>query len=309
MKQSIRVAALAAATLLCRPGPLSAQPTVTGINIWNVPIDVYLSTNQQGSSLIINDSNCPGTAIIRSCMQQYLASWHSQGASTVRFFLAMTVPLDDPGPFFGSGAPSASEGNYSHPWLYNGGNPTVQTRWLSNLLNFLTDVKNAGMSILPTLSFDPGGPYLYNSGNQASDCAGQGGLLMFYRWVPYGFEQSNRFDDGQGINTCYSGGSPNPYFWGWGPFQSLFGGIVGKAAQAHVTIQELDIMQERNLYYFTIDARLIYDNAHSFDVLGFIRSTLATYGLTARWQRSPAGHRTPFRDSTAPRSTGTQACS
>jgi hypothetical protein len=105
---------------------------------------------------------------------------------------------------------------------------------------------------------------------------------MFYPWLPYGFEQSNRFDDGQDINTCYSGGSSNPeFFWGWAPFESLLSGIIQAAGPqgANVRIEEMDILQERNFYDFTVGARLIYDNVNHVDVLGFIRSTLASGGF------------------------------
>jgi len=264
----------------------------TGINLWNIPIDVYQSTNSQGGFLVIPDSDCPGTAIIQSCVQQYLASWQSQGVSTVRFFVAMTMPMDYPtGNFFSNGSPNVKDGNYSHPWLYNNNDPIVQPQWLANLQAFFADVKNHGMSISPTLSFDPSGPYLYDSANQVLDCAGSG-FLMFYPWLPWGFEQSNgpeqssRDDDGKGINTCYAGGSPPParFWWGWVPFESLFTEIV-KAASAqygvNVPIQEVDIMQERNLYYFPIQARLIYDNQNNFGVLGFIRSTLSANGFSS----------------------------
>jgi hypothetical protein len=197
------------------------------------------------------------------------------------------MPLDYNGPvgggswqYYGGATPRAIDGNYSHPWLYNSGSPTVQTQWLTNLQDFFTDAKNAGMAILPTLSFDPSGPYLYNPVTPVSDCAGTGSL-MFYPWLPYGLEQSNRFDDGDGINTCYPAGASNSeFFWGWSPFQSLFGGLANAMYLSGVTLRELDIMQERNLYYFPIEARLIYDNSHSFDVLGYIRSTLGSYGYS-----------------------------
>lgn len=99
MKHSLSVAALFAATFLCWPGPLSAgfPPTMTGVNIWNVPVDVYQSSNLQGGSLVI--ANCTGnpTPTIQSCMQNYLNNWgKTQGASTVRFSIAMTMPLDYP---------------------------------------------------------------------------------------------------------------------------------------------------------------------------------------------------------------------
>lgn len=69
--------------------------------MWNVPIDVYLSQNQQpGGALVIADTaTCPATTKIQTCIQQYLANWSSQGATTVRFFIGMAVPMDDPGPF------------------------------------------------------------------------------------------------------------------------------------------------------------------------------------------------------------------
>jgi len=220
-------------------------------------------------------------------MQNYLNNWgKTQGASTVRFSIAMTMPLDYPASGnvhwgYETSGPEPWDGEYSHPWLWNNGHPIVQSQWLQNLKAFFADVKAAGLAISPMLSFDPAGPYLYDSANPASDCAGHG-PLMFYPWLPYGFEQSNRFDDGQDINTCYSGGSSNPeFFWGWAPFESLLSGIIQAAGPqgANVRIEEMDILQERNFYDFTVGARLIYDNVNHVDVLGFIRSTLASGGF------------------------------
>lgn len=264
------------------------QQTRTGINIWNLPVDVYTSQNQQAGGLVIAD--CPPTATVRTCIQQFLTTWQSQGVTTIRFFIGTAVPMDDPGPFFmppncqaGTWcgfwtAPNAIQGDYSHPWLYNYGSPTLSSSWRGNLALFFSDVKTyaPGMSISPTLGLDPGGPYLPST---VSDCSGAG-TLMFYRWLPYGQETTTassttaQFDDGDGINTCYSAGSGNPYFWGWGPFEALVSGIASAASQTGVTIQELDILQEHNLYYFTVQARLIYDNAHNFGVLGYVRSVI-----------------------------------
>jgi hypothetical protein len=64
------------------------------------------------------------------------------------------------------------------------------------------------------------------------------------------------------------------------PVQSLITSVISTARAANATIREFEIEQERNLVSFTVQARLIYDNVNSFDVLGYIRSTLQSYGYS-----------------------------
>jgi len=87
---------------------------------------------------------------------------------------------------------------------------------------------------------------------------------------------------------------------GWGPFQSLFSNIILRARQTNIQINEVDIEQERNLVSYTVEARLIYDNISSFDVLGYIRSALQgqSYNSTVATFRLSRNSQMPTRVST-----------
>jgi len=197
----------------------------------------------------------------------------------VRFFIGMSTPLLMPATYFGTtyySNPDISDNGYSHPWLWDqsSNTPYVDGNWLNNLQSFFADATGNGLSAVLTLSFTPASGFLAST---ISECTGQKGLLKFLPWLPYGHTAAGD-EDCKDINDAYkTWAAANPYFqkWGgWGPFQSLFSSIVLRARQTNIQINEVDIEQERNLVSYTVEARLIYDNISSFDVLGYIRSAL-----------------------------------
>ena len=179
----------------------------------------------------------------------------------------------------------AQDGGFSHPWVWNGAGPSVDTTtWQPNLALFFQDLVSYGMAASLTLSLDPVNAYLTSP---ETDCPGTD-HLKFYPWMPYGYVQSTNSVDCQNIYDGYkSWANANPYFWGWGPFQSFVTSVVQTAANTHLQMREFELLQEQNLISFTAEARLIYDNKHNLsgsagvnDVLGSVRSTLQSYGYS-----------------------------
>jgi hypothetical protein len=263
------------------------NPTLTGVNIWNVPVDIYTQPNVDpyaGGALI---KGCSTTWTIQACIRSYLQTWQNQGVTGVRFFIGIAAPLTMPAsyfhdpnysfvPSFTPGSPQSRDGDYSHPWVWNGSGPVIDTsNWQPNLLLFFADLKTYGMSASPSLGLDPGNAYL---SSLEADCRGQV-ALKFLPWMPYGFTPDG-YVDCKDINAAYSAyARNNPYFWGWSPFQSLVTAIVSSAYQVpgHLPLREFEIMQEQNFIAFTVEARMIYDNVHGFDVLQSVRNTLQSY--------------------------------
>jgi hypothetical protein len=155
--------------------------------------------------------------------------------------------------------------------------PSIDTaNWQPNLLLFFQDLRAFGMSASPSLGLDPSNAYLTSL---ELDCYGQT-QLKFLPWIPYGYTPAGD-EDCHDINAAYdTWANGNPYFWGWTPFQSLVATIVGSASSANLSLREFEIMQERNLITFTVEARLIYDNIRGFDVLQSVRNTLQSYGYS-----------------------------
>jgi len=226
---------------------------VTGVNIWNVPVDIYTQSNvdpYNGGPLI---ANCPTTTTIRACIQSYLQTWQSQGVTGVRFFIGVAAPLQmaasyfkEPDGFVASytpGSPLARDGGYSHPWIWNGSQAVIDVaNWQQNLLYFFRDLATYGMAASPSLGLDPGNAYLTSD---QLDCTGAN-QLKFLPWLPYGF-LPNGFEDCQGINDAYkTWANGNPYFWGWGPFSNLVSAVVGSARSAGISLREFETMQERH---------------------------------------------------------------
>jgi hypothetical protein len=51
------------------------NPTLTGVNIWSVPVDIYTHSNvdpTNGGPLI---ANCSTSSTIRACIRSYLQTW------------------------------------------------------------------------------------------------------------------------------------------------------------------------------------------------------------------------------------------
>lgn len=212
------------------------SPTATGVNIWNVPIDIYTSLNQDaynGNVALI--SNCSTSVTIRSCIQGFLASWRGPGGSQpvtgIRFFLGVTAPVSMPASYFSDpsypsfvpaytpSGPTSRDGNYSHPWIWSGSAPVMSPAWASNLALFFDDLAYYGMKASITLGLNPQNAFLTS---EEKDCTGTYNL-KFLPWIPYGFlygGPADGFEDCEDNNDAYSTwANANPYFWGWAPFE------------------------------------------------------------------------------------------
>ena len=197
----------------------------------------------------------------------------------------MGIPIGMPPPaagWYNNSAPQASDGVYSHPWLWNASSnaPVVSSTWLNNLQLAFSDAATYSMSVVLNTSFDTNGAFFASN---ISECTGTKGLLKFMPWMPYGLTGAG-YDDCQGINYAYgTWAAANPYFQAWGgwvPFTSLFSNVVYRARAANVSLREVDIEPERQLDQFTVEARLIYDNISGFNVLEYIRGALQNWGYS-----------------------------
>ena len=281
------------------------SPTQTGINIGALPVDVYTSLNNPlliAAPIQVPAGNglpsfalpgCPSTSTIRSCVQGYLKNWSQQGATNVRVFLGLAIPLDMPlsgsqewvyyynGPQVGTG-PGSRDGSYSHPWIMQGASPIVDTTgWARNLGYFFADAAQAHLTVTVTLSMVPAtaDTHIADPSNQSAvDCANGSLNLMFVPWLPYGqdwnttIQGQGGYDDCTSVYHAYSewayprldgnGNTQDEFFWGWAPFQNLVQTIVNEAAWNGASVPELEIQQEVNLSVSGVLARLIYDNRH-----------------------------------------------
>jgi hypothetical protein len=102
--------------------------------------------------------------------------------------------------------------------------------------------------------------------------------MMFYPWLPFGFEQykdpdtgvTSLIPDGQSINACYTNSLPNPGFWGWTNLKNLLQSVITTATSNSLTVEELDLQNEVDLASYPVMARLIYDNTTSTPVRTFM---------------------------------------
>jgi hypothetical protein len=78
--------------------PVYYRPTQTGVNLWNIPIDLYTANNVDptpgNSGPIV--ASCSAQQSVRSCFQQFLSYWHNQGVTGVRFSIVMSIPIGMP---------------------------------------------------------------------------------------------------------------------------------------------------------------------------------------------------------------------
>jgi hypothetical protein len=243
-------------------------PTATEINLGQFPIDDYFSTN--GAML----PSCYSGYTIQQCVKYFFNNNSSsqpytpnnyvgQGVVGVRFFFSV-------------------DGGYSGstPWDSYG---NVNSQWVTNLQQFLTDLKSYGIQyVTPTPVLMDGNQWGYTyiqPSPPITNCNGSGNLV-FLRWMPFGFDSTDGyFPDCQGFNDAYNSAIANPDFWGWSPFFNLAGSVFGAIRNSGLQMREFDVDQERDVANFTVTGRLIYDNKDSTDVLGTLRSLASSSGL------------------------------
>ncbi len=241
------------------------SPTATEINLGPFPIDNYYATN---NGIL---PSCPSTYTIQQCVAYFFNSNSSVQPYSPNNYVAQGVT----GVRFQFGVQG---GFYSTPW---DGSGNIQSAWVNNLRAFLSDLRAFGiLRVTPTPALDGwGGPYI-TPNPPVYDCSGST-PLVFFPWMPFGHLQTNGYPDCQDNNNGYNIANGNPYFWGWSPFFNLMNQIFAAISASGLQLGELDIDNEVDLVDFTVQARLIYDNAHSTDVIGTLRSYAAAYGLNS----------------------------
>ena len=135
------------------------SPTLTGINIGQLPVDRYDQCNNWNNVCVQDDASAASAALesdttnlaiigncrkghtIRACMQGFIANWAAQGVSGIRFTLGFSVPMDyAPPPTYSFmtvaqlppapcppnaptvlTTPLVSDNGFSHPWCSSAG--------------------------------------------------------------------------------------------------------------------------------------------------------------------------------------------
>lgn len=115
--------------------------------------------------------------------------------------------------------------------------------------------------------------------SRSPSCPGSS-MLNFFPWLPFGLDpNNNNWPDGQGNNNSYSCSPTNPDFWGWSPMFNLASQLVSSAHAAGLTIEELDLQNEVDLFDFPVTGRLVYDNQNQpgTPVFSNLQSRLSAY--------------------------------
>jgi hypothetical protein len=217
------------------------SPSLLEVNLGPVPIDLY-------SSSIANNGTFPSCAAsqsVRSCMQTFLANYAWQGVSGVRFQLGLG-------------------GGYVNSTAFNASGQ-LRDAWIDNLSMFFYDLRAVGIRrITPTTALDEDWSGTLQSETVAyragTGCPTGSKTLLFLPWLPFGLDPVTHQPDGVLQNDSYTCAPANPGFWGWLPYFQLVDVVAAEARATGLTIEEWDIQNELNLYYFTVQGRLIYDN-------------------------------------------------
>jgi hypothetical protein len=120
--------------------------------------------------------------------------------------------------------------------------------------------------------------------------------LYFFRWLPFGLVRTGSsgnysyWPDGQSINQAYNcaarNNDPTNGFWGWSKLFALIDQILAKAQARQLAVDEFDLENEVNLYYFTVLGRLIVDNPPApnppVKVVDGVGQKMAAHGFSSR---------------------------
>ena len=185
------------------------SPSQLQVNLGILPVDVYNNTLNNGNPPVIPNSICPATSTVRSCFNSYLANYASQGVTGVRFFFA----LGD-GYWSATYPPTTNSyhSSYSTPFSSTG---VVSATWVSNLANFLADLKAHGIKNIAPASVMSDYWAGWNEGNNGTfatwdtsasyrtpsgvTCPAQmkgTESLWFFPWLPFGLAPGSRYGSG-----------------------------------------------------------------------------------------------------------------
>ena len=256
----------ATASVTVTAGPVRPQLEVNIGPLW---VDQYsyevLNTDQSIYPA------CSAALSVRTCMQNFLSSYASQGVLGIRFQFAL-----------GGGAgstPFDAQGN-------------ISTVWLANLNAFFADAKAAGIeNVTPTSTLNQpwsGSPSGINLTTmtvpyrQGPNCTAGSETLAFYPWLPYGLDPAdNYYPADKEQNEAYYCSPENPIFWGWEPFLSLVGDVALQAENVGINIEEWDIENEVDFWNFTNEAREMYDPITDTPVLALVGGALEEHGFNS----------------------------
>lgn len=255
------MAAIIILAVFLRASPAAANPTLQA-NLGPLPVDLYLAPNSRAGGLIV--PNCPASNTVRACIQIQLAGFHRQNVTGLRFM-------------FGIGG-----GGNSTAITPDG---TLRPAWVQNLSLFLADVKASGIpAVTPTPVWGAWGGDFSVRRTVFDACRQRMLTYTFFPAQPFGSLSENFYPADGGINDAYACSPANPIFVGWRKLYTMLEQVFGAVQQSGLAMTELDIVNEINLSWFTVTARMIYDNTDSqnpreADVLGNIRSLLAKHGF------------------------------
>lgn len=283
--QAWLVPTLFATGMVRAQAPIS--PAQLDVNLGPLVVDRYDGV-QSNSGNIADDLGCNASSIYRTCVQQILNYYSSEGVVGVAIQLGM------------AGGPLGSGGSGSTPFANISG--TENQGWLNNLSNFFQDVQSAQIpyvSLRLNMSGGWGGSesmaYTYCTIETSGPGSGTGPVqpcgpppnpplvqrqLFCYPWLPWcNYTYTDQF--GSSSEQCYGCGNAygynnNPYLpytvnlggedlpgsWGWtanSPFVKWFGDVLS-LAKGRVIIREITLIDEVLLSQTPVQARMVYHN-------------------------------------------------
>jgi len=239
------------------------------MNLGYVPFDVYNDTtlNNQGGP-------APGgfwvagceLSTVRACYQNALENYYKQGIRGVRFQIGMAGAA--------SSTALVSSGPPSYSW-------SMSPNWSTNVLRFLTDVRNAQLSIAPAFQLEGQQGDVYVDVPLYDACFDDTTLFRFYPSTPFGVDLTRGgVTAGQGVNRAYdcSPAPPSHAFAGWSAIQNVVNTVIQHSSSLGLAISSLELQQEMGISELTVYARLFYDNKAGYNAYQATRSAMLAAG-------------------------------
>ena len=230
-----------------------AEPSLTEINLVAVPFGQYLSYANSG-----NMPSCPSNETVQSCVQSALVRYKSAGVTGVRIMFGFC-----PNPSNPDDVEALTSCNPSQA--------SVNQSWASNVDAFMGDVASAGIQRVTLSPIFWGWTMFSHPPSQTfspDPCFGGTVTLYWEASAPFGQFIAGQNPDGspiyypwpQDFNNGYNCSPANPNFVGWQPLFNVVSTVIQKAYNHGLTVDELDVSQELDLFNFTVEGRLITDN-------------------------------------------------
>jgi hypothetical protein len=234
---------------------LYAKSNLFTLEVNSGPVDFSLYARGGGSDV----AGCDANRSYRSCFQAMLSNYASQGVTGIRFMFDLNTPT----------GPLASDGS-------------LNSTWLEGLNLAFSDIKNSGIrdiTITPSWANWGHGQVL----TVHDDCKNTDKAFKFYRTSPIPYEVDTDYPYNEVGNLSYKCAPKNPIFIGWNNIYNVFSNILSQAQSAKLNVEEFDVVNEINVFWFSIHARFIYDNMHAssgdLNVYGHMRNLMAQFGF------------------------------